>query len=107
LPQERDDLDLDLVLVGLVQGRLELVGELVDLRVGVAAVVTATLAAEDLRNAGDADTRRDPPEDRGVVRAATEERTPVLSSRVDVLESGFLRRDLEGLERSDTVRVHG
>src|SRR5690606_34148726 len=104
-PEELVDLNLDRVLVGLVQGHLELGREAVDLSVGVTAVVSTTVRSEDLRNATDTDTRRDPAEDGCVVRAATEERAPVLGASIFNDETGLLRGGLDGLERGNTVRV--
>ncbi len=57
LPEQGVDLNLDCILVSLFQGDLELRGQLVDLSVGVTAEVSATGRAEDLRNAGNADSR--------------------------------------------------
>src|SRR5690606_15280081 len=48
-PEELVDLNLDGVLLGLVQGHLELGCETVNLGVGVTTVVTATVGSEDLR----------------------------------------------------------
>ena len=94
-----------MVLSVLVQRDLQLRGELVNLSVRVTAVVSAALRAEDLRDAGDADTRGDPTEDRGVVGPGAQQGAPVLGSAVFDLESGLLCRSLDQLECVDAVRV--